>query len=209
MKYVSIDIETLGLNRDAPIIEVACVFVKDGKITNEEQTYVCHDKYDNCEPYAMALHSDTLRIIDEGPQAAGVIHINWLDVTIREWLTRNGFNPDIEKTIFAGKNAAGFDLPQLKRQCHNFDFQCRPHHRVLDPGPMFTKRGDESVPNLETILADQKLAGQVTHSALDDARATVAAIERFFDLQNEFAALQEAQEDARLDAWGDSFDRGL
>lgn len=208
MKYVSIDIETLGLNHDAPIVEVACVFVEDGKIIGEEQTYVCHDQYDNCEPFAMAMHPDTLRIIDNGPDSPGVVHIDSLDCTIRSWLQKHGHNTG-EKTVFAGKNAAGFDLPVLERQCVSFKKMIKPHHRVLDPGPMFTRRGDESVPNLETILAEQDLAGQVTHTALDDARAVVASVERFFDLQNEFAALREAQEDARLDAWGDSFDRGL
>jgi DNA polymerase III epsilon subunit-like protein len=209
MKYVSIDIETLGLNIDAPIIEVACVFVNNGKIIGEEQTYVCHDKYDNCEPYAMAMHPETLRIISDGPTAEGVQHINWLDITIRDWLIRHDFNPDVDKVVFAGKNAAGFDIPMLEKQCKAFKKNCRPHHRVLDPGPMFTKRGDYASPNLPTILEEQQLAGQVSHTALDDARAVVAAVERFFDLQEELGALRVAQDDAALDAWGDSFDRGL
>lgn len=178
MKYVSIDIETLGLNIDAPIIEVACVFVDNGNIIGQEQTYVKHDQYDNCEPFAMSMHPKILRYIADNPDAKDVCHIRDLDLVIGGWLAKHGFEG---KTTFAGKNAAGFDLPMLEHQCECFGPQCRPHHRVLDPGPMFAKRGDKATPNLNDIIEQENLDVQVTHTALDDALAVVAAVERFFD----------------------------
>lgn len=193
MKYVSIDIETLGLNIDAPIVEVACVFVDNGKILGQEQTYVCHDKYDNCEPFAMAMHPDTLRLIAGGP-CDGVCHIRDLDLVINGWLGKYAFD---DQVTYAGKNAAGFDLPMLERQCHAFKELCNPHHRVLDPGPMFSRRGMKSTPTLNAIIEQEGLDAQVTHTALDDALAVVAAIERFFNLQEEAANNQYLLDDLR------------
>jgi len=183
MKYVSIDIETLGLNIDAPIIEVACVFVDNGEIVGSAETYVYHDKYDNCEPFAMSMHPETLRLISnpEVCECTGSItHISNIGMLISEWLAFYGFEG---KTTFAGKNAAGFDIPMLEHQCPGFKALTQANHRVLDPGPMFAKRGDNATPNLPSILADNNLEGLVTHTALDDALAVVAAVEYFFDRQ--------------------------
>lgn len=196
MKYVSIDIETLGLNPDAPIIEVACVFVENGECLGEEQTYVCHDSYDNCEPYAMAMHPETLKIIADGPQE-GTINIDWVGQWLAHFLDKYGF---YGKITFAGKNAAKFDIPMLQRQSKSFD-RIKPHHRVLDPGSMYVRRGDDEIQSLSTILESQGLDGTVSHTALDDARAVVAAVERFFNNQEELRSLRYLAREA--EALGD------
>lgn len=180
MKYVSIDIETLGLNIDAPIIEVACVFVDNGKIVAQNQTYVTHYQYDNCEPFAMSMHPEALRRIAEQTPGFDYCPIDMLAAEIRKWCLDAGFDPK-DKINFAGKNAASFDLPMLDHQTEGeFNRLVNPYHRVLDPGPMFARRGANRTPNLETILTENELDGQVTHTAMDDARAAVTAIEHFF-----------------------------
>lgn len=177
MRYVSIDIETLGLGLKAPIIEVACVFVDGGKIVAERETLVSNLVYHNCEPYAMSMHPKLLRRLATEPATA----IDALACEMRGWLEEVGFDPCIP-TVFAGKNVASFDIPRLDYHTHGaFTELINVHHRYLDPGSMFVRRGDELIPSLEEILYRCGINLPVTHTALDDARATVAVIERGLD----------------------------
>ena len=183
MKYVSIDIETLGLNINAPIIEVACVFVDNKQIVAENQTYVTHARYDNCEPFAMAMHPVILRRIAIKEDGYTYTPIEHLPAVISTWCYDAGFlgNGD-QKVVWAGKNASGFDIPMIDHQTKGvFKLAVPQHHRVLDPGPMFVKRGDTVTPSLSDIITAEELDVEVTHTALDDARAVVAAVECAFD----------------------------
>ena len=72
---------------------------------------------------------------------------------------------------------------------------------LLDPGSMYVRRGDDEIQSLSTILESQGLDGTVSHTALDDARAVVAAVERFFNNQEELRSLRYLAREA--EALGD------
>jgi hypothetical protein len=132
----------------------------------------------------MSMHPTLLRRIATKEEGYFYCPINELAGLIRGWCEVNGFLKDDAKVVWAGKNASGFDIPMLNHQTHGaFKTLVPQHHRVLDPGPMFVKRGDNVTPSLSDIIESEDLYTEVTHTALDDARAVVVAVERFFDLQ--------------------------
>lgn len=171
-KFVSLDIETLGLGIDAPIIQFGAVIADWAtcEILGEFETNLKHDSYDNCEPFAMSMHPKILREIADGK----CIHINQLASEVHRWLYAYGLTTaamDGPKLTVAGKNAAGFDLPMLRRQCVNWDLCVPCFHRVLDPGPLYWNPNTDLVPpNLDTCLTRAGINGMmVTHTALEDA----------------------------------------
>lgn len=173
MKYICIDIETLGLNIKSPIIQFAAVFVKNGEIVSEFETLVSNDAYHYCEPYAMSMHSDLLRrlAIDKSTP------IQHLTNDFFDHMMGTGFDP-YRPTVFAGKQVASFDIPRLNYHTKGyFSHRIAVDYRYLDPGSMFARSGDERVPSLEEILNKLGINLEVNHTALADARATVAAIE--------------------------------
>lgn len=171
-KFVSIDIETLGLGIRAPIIQIGLVVADwlKGEIIGEFETNVLHDRYDNCEPYAMAMHPKILKEIagGNGIRADIVVH------TIREWLYLKGMTTKCgkpTKIIVAGKNAAGFDLPMLCEQFPRWKREIPYSHRVLDPGMLYWNPKTDTVPpDLKACLQRARLSGDVAHTAVEDAR---------------------------------------
>jgi oligoribonuclease len=108
---------------------------------------------------------------------------------MRQWLDVNWGR---EPILFAGKNAASFDLPYLDQAIGQFAPR---HHRVLDPTLAFTSAGDLTPPDLETCVerasrmsgmfkalarewrAERKRNG---HSALLDSNITAALLLLYF-----------------------------
>ena len=191
MKFISIDIETLGLNVDAPIIEVGavCADSTTQTILSTFHTYVFHPTYDNCEPYAMSMHPLILRRIADREEPYTYCAIRNLTKHFRNWSC--DFFPQGEPITFAGKNVASFDLPMLERQA-KFN-QLHYHHRTLDPGSMFWTHLDMRVPGLMQIIEREGLEAEVTHTALDDAHAVVQAIFRFVRKQTHYKYLLEKE----------------
>lgn len=180
MRYVSIDIETLGLDSEfCDVIEIAAV-VDDLKSNLEElQTYhayvVDRDNRYRGEPYAMAMHSEILRRIAKWERPHSYVYKADLWSKFKEWICHNGVlnNDSSNKALVAGKNFAGFDMKFLTKigvEPHYF------HHRTLDPGSMFVTKDDLVPPSLDECLKRAGINTSVKHTALEDAFDVVKCV---------------------------------
>ncbi len=184
MRYVSIDIETTGLDpRWHSIIEFAAVLEDTEYAAPFSELPIFHallvpHTSTNWELQAMQMHAksglidgladpsgtpEEIKIIT--PDTSGLIDY------FGNWLREN----KIQKTFtVAGKNFSGFDLQFLLKE--NLRWGSLFHHRVLDPGSMFVEPGDTTVPNLSTCRDRAGIDNTVTHTAVDDAFSVIECI---------------------------------
>lgn len=170
-KYLSLDIETTGLNKEKSlIIQLAARVVNEDLTVSEPFNILINHEEIIGEPFALGLNGWIFKEITSKNCSYKVAHNN-LTATIMfdEWIN-NHFNSK-EKITVAGKNAATFDLPFLKHYGFNTG---RFSHRVIDVGSMYLENFGY-VPNLDEInkLLDRK---SVTHNALDDVDDVIYAI---------------------------------
>lgn len=184
--YVSIDIETTGLNRQKDqILEFAAVAWNRESVMECScfQRYVYWERLSGA-PYALILNS---KWFDEWTRAAEELSdneqlpSNWcwpkdLGCQFREWLINTGIN----KAFPVGKNYQGFDAQFLERM-PNWPKEFF-KHRALDVGTLAATR--LGIPSLFEIKINDSVAEQLRasggeHTALYDARyALQVAIER-------------------------------
>lgn len=189
MLFVSLDLETLGLGRSAPIIEFGAILADwlTGKMLVKFHTYVTpedSDSYDNCEPYAMSMHPTILRRIATKEVGWDYTPIDQLTDAFEEWI--NNCETDFpslstHKLVLAGKNLGTFDLPMLEQQAcgwPNF-YRERVHHRCIDPGNLFWEPHlDNVLPNSDTCRerAHIERLEEEKHNALEDAEDVVKMV---------------------------------
>ena len=163
--YLSIDIETTGLDRQrVHVLQLAAVY-DNGDPLKKLPTFNEVIKWpviNQAEEYAMNLNKKLLE--------QDVISIEKARVEFEQWLFK--IQPGGRLTA-AGKNIQGFDMPILQNPVNDFNLR-RFLHRALDPGSMFAEDFDH-VPDLGEI---NRLVGRsaVSHDALDDAWDVVHAI---------------------------------
>jgi hypothetical protein len=181
-----LDIETLSINRNGPIIEFAAVIDDLSmplpvKNLPKFHRYVTHETYNNCEPYAMAMHSEKLyRIADPKKHPEYKFSKNdFLTKDFAEWLLTNGYSKNAGGRISinaAGKNFAGFDL-QFINKLPYFDSHFNISNMVLDPGPMYVTAKDVKCPDLDECIKRAGLEGmEVTHDGMNEAIVVVELI---------------------------------
>ena len=189
MKYVSIDIETTGLNPDE------CQILQIGAIIEDTQNplpyeelpkfncIVEHDHYSG-QPTALNMNSWIFKILSglegkskderlEYRKEHNIIPVGLVSKSLQMWLINNGLMPDSTsepvKITAAGKNFASFDLQFLKR-LPGWGPSVQIRQRIIDPAVLLTNWGlDESLPNLDTCLGRLGIHEKVTHDALSDA----------------------------------------
>ena len=167
MKYISIDIETTGLDPEKhQILEFAAVFddLEQPKRLENLPTFHRLIRWDDyvINNFCLNLHKELLQEIRDRNRV--VIPIDTLAGEFRAWLhgmVGNNYN-------VAGKNFAGFDGQFLKKIP---DFPVW-HHRVIDVGSMYLTKDMDTLPS----LGDIDRLHSVEHRALPDALAVVAAI---------------------------------
>lgn len=177
MKYVSIDIETTGLDsaRDQ-ILEIGAIF-DDGKIDLWKlprfHCYV-HAKIMTGDPFALAMNAEIIKKIAnkdpdcmENRQIVGYF-ANWLTVSC-------GYDLGSEKVVYAGKNVGSFDLPFLDNNIDGWRGLPR-HHRILDPAMLYLKADDKGPLSLADCLERAGIQKSVKHTALEDAEDVVRLI---------------------------------
>jgi len=179
MKYISIDIETTGLNPDyCNVIEFAAVIddLENQRPLGELpkfQRYVMHNLYTG-EPYALAMHSNIFKKLakpSEHKDCEFVHHTQLLE-EFRIFLTRHGYIfVNAPKVVVGGKNFAGFDRKFLEKMpgWDNISW----HHRNLDPAMLYTTAFDKEPPSMQTCLQRAGLSDVVAHTALEDALSVV------------------------------------
>lgn len=190
IKYISLDIETCGLNpRTCDIVEFAAVLDDlDNPLPIEKlprfQTYFVQKNFSG-EPYALGMHPTSFQRIAEAYQkgleedefGGRYMDIRDLPYALENFLSINGYpkTKDRYKLTVAGKNAAMFDLPFLKEKIvdwKNITFL----HRVIDPAILYYQPGDVTLPDSKLCMERAGIAGEVAHTALEDSLAVVKLI---------------------------------
>lgn len=179
MKYISIDLETTGLNETyCQIIEIGAV-IDD---TNEDipleelptfHCYVTHDIYKG-DPYALSLHSNIFKRIHDRPTTYCFESVGYIARTFQSWITKHFKKYTV---TVAGKNFMSFDMQFLKR-LPNFK-QAQFHHRCIDPALMFwDPKKDKALPNLQECMNRAGIEDKVSHTALEDAFSVIKLIRK-------------------------------
>lgn len=195
MKYLSIDIETTGLDPSTcDVLEFGALLEDTENPAGRENLptfhkYLWRDVYRG-EPYALAMNAHIFQKMIALKKEHGVGHFHdndklliqpeymwehfkwWLYSHRKLWAgtkfddDKNFFINEIPTLVVAGKNVAGFDIPFVKLLPGMPKF----HHRVIDPGMMyFDPRNDNVPPDLKECKKRAKLPEHVSHEALDDA----------------------------------------
>jgi len=193
MKYVSIDIETTGLDpKKHQIIEFAAVIedtvdIKPISELPRIRMLVVHNDY--VSPYCLGLHKDLFQKLSKvkvyswnriAPDEYTCVP-NCLMGLFSEWLRTNKFDISKNKVLVAGKNFNGFDAKFLNLLVKRIKF----HHRALDPTTLFTLPTDKEPPSLALCAerAGLEFKGDGYHSALSDAIMVIELLRKGWGLK--------------------------
>lgn len=209
MKYVSIDLETTGLNPETcQIVEFAAVLddlenPKPIEQLPKFQAYIVTDavavyhqlgEVYTGEPYALSMHSAIFRRIAKRESGFQYLERDVLMKEFRKFLVANNWMPkpeisgrtDLEhgkiNITAAGKNFGVFDLPFLKKHVWDWD-NIQFEHRVIDPAMFFLTPQDQKVPDSATCLKRAGLDDVVAHTALEDALMVVRLVRKGLNIQ--------------------------
>jgi oligoribonuclease len=171
MRYVSIDIETTGLDPDyCQILQFAAVIENTQLQTplNQLPSFVRWIDHPDLqfEKQAMRMHLNS-DLVQEWLQS-NPIPVDQFMLEYRDWLGQYG----LSKPVYAGKNIGGFDI-QFLRRLPGWPKHC---HRYLDPAAYYIEPGDEAPPDLKTCLQRCGIEKEVTHDAYQDAIDVITAL---------------------------------
>ena len=183
MKYISIDLETTGLNpKTNDILEFGAVLddLTQQKPLDELprfHAYIRMEEYTG-QPYALSMHPQILRKIATREEPYQYLVPNSLGKMFQRFLVKNGY--ELEKGRFvrinvAGKNFGTFDLRFLDEQT-NFRDSIRISHKILDPGILYLNYGDETIPGLQECLLREGIKKEIAHTAIEDALDVIKLI---------------------------------
>ncbi len=190
MKFVSIDLETTGLDPAIhEIIEFGAVScdTKDSTKWDTFRAIVIHERL-IVDPYCASLHQDLWPLLVEGNKLVGKncddptsTHVLKDDIhyvvpcdlgrQVKKWLETLGY--DDGAINVAGKNFGTFDLQFLKL-LHGWNVRTR--HRILDPCMLYWKHDEDvALPNMQKCCERADIALEGYHTAVGDA-ITVAQL---------------------------------
>ena len=176
MKYVSIDIETTGLDikRDQVLMVAMIVEDTEKKLPREElPTFAClvsHDRYAGA-PFALWLNGWILEALAKNDQSKYPIYEDWVTRAL-EFLEKHFPN---QKVVPAGKNVGSFDLqffPSVLRQ--------KFIHRAIDPGSVWFDWKKDKPESLDDLKKKLDIPGAVTHDAVDDAWDVIQVLRKAY-----------------------------
>lgn len=199
MHYLSIDIETTGLDKDhCDILEFAAIY--DNMTSDSPETpplsmmpvFQCRFRknFYTGQPVGLAMNSKLLTDIHKGVKGPKYgrnnesIIVDWFEEKYNigflfyDWLLKVGY-PCEKHLLFAGKNVGSFDIPFLKQHTNLFDI-CKYSHRMLDPAILYMKPEDESPPHLELCLHRAGINTKVEHNAVSDAYDVIQLLRHNF-----------------------------
>jgi oligoribonuclease (3'-5' exoribonuclease) len=176
-EFLSIDIETTGLDKDTcQIIEIGAIiddFQKPHAVPPMFHCYVVNNTY-NGEPYALSMHSEIFRRMANKTKGYSYWVLDHAVLEFNNWL--DSYSKNGQVWTVTGKNYAGFDDKFLSK--HRHWNQGRLSHRVLDPGSMyFNPLTDTAVPNTAECMRRAGIEGRVAHTALEDATIVAELIQ--------------------------------
>lgn len=189
MRYVSIDIETLGLSEECDIIEFGAVVDDLENPLLLEDLPIFHaffkkDRYTG-EAYAMSMHTDILRKISQGSDSSDMtlIYPRQLGKLFKSFLKDLDFkiserNSKITINV-AGKNFQGFDAHFLRKHTDFYD-HINVRSRILDPGPLYYQKGDKNLPSLQECLTRAEIDSHVNHTSVEDSLDVIRLIRKAY-----------------------------
>lgn len=186
MKYISIDLETTGLDANRhQILEFGAVIEDtDTPIALGDlpsfHAYLLWDEVIG-DPFALAMNYKILSIISDNKQWKdhNIITPDNLGPLFKKFIDENfsGFTTSYDKKVtVAGKNFGNFDNQFLKN-LPNFFEHVSFEHRFLDPGSIFfDPTQDKKLPGLDTCLERVGVRKSVAHTAVEDAKDVILAL---------------------------------
>lgn len=192
MKFVSIDVETTGLDSEKhQILQLAAVIVdtkesSDKWATFNEIVYPTNGQLVG-DIFALNMNKDLIEKILKSDKRE-VVKVEDLYFRFYRFLIHNLYTGMESNTVFAkikitpaGKNFSNLDskfiqkLPEFDKGLIQFS------HRTLDPGSMYVTEDDVEVPNLEQCKVRSGLFedNSVSHDALDDAMDVAILVNHF------------------------------
>lgn len=209
MRYVSLDIETTGLDREKDqLLEIGAV-VDDLSNPRPIETLptfrgvVLHDRIEG-SPKALAMHRDLLNEIAEAPlDNVSVYRLREVELvhSLIYWI-REQFKPGA-KVIFAGKNVGTFDIPWLDKYnlIQTLTTEGRtPSYQYLDPTALYMQVDDYMLPNTVKCLERAGIRETPDHTAVGDARLIVKLIRHKLLDPKDFNEKSDTRYAIRLDA---------
>lgn len=177
--YVSIDIETTGLDPDTcQILEIGAV-IDNWILPVEElpqfQCYIINDPIVG-EPYALSMHPTILRHIATREKGFLYLERDFVAFEFLNWLCRYGIDPRREHITPAGKNYASFDK-QFLDKLPDWKEIIKSNHRCIDPGNLYWHpEKDWSLPSTEVCMKRAGITGEIAHTAVEDALTVIKLI---------------------------------
>ena len=206
MEYISIDIETTGLDRENDLVlEIAAIIENTNNPLpfNEIPKFhaiIRHDRYSG-SAYAINMNQRIFKILAEEPKYGqermdyqikhNIVSFNNVVLDFYYWCMKNLTNKPQDnnvpvKSVVAGKNFTDFDKPFLNR-LPEWNKYFAFHRRVLDPGTLFTDfMIDQEPPSLEKCLERAGIEDTVvTHFAMEDAWQVVQVLRTKYNVWND------------------------
>lgn len=194
--YISIDIETTGLNPETcQVLEVGAIIDdwRDDPYTLPKfRAILKHDSIFG-EPFAIQMNAALIKLIATIPAVKGEMaepEISPLDpvncmfapheVTgrFKHFLQKNGISLDVGFQP-AGKNFASFDKPFLELCVPRWKRDVKIKHRTIDPGNLYWKPGVEYIPDSKACKERAGIPGIVAHTAVEDALDVILEIREY------------------------------
>ncbi len=179
--YVSIDIETTGLDPDwCQVLEVGAVIDDWKTAVDKLPTFRRILKWPKIigQPYALALNAGLLKLLAQPPTEMKhcFCEPEELGTQLADWLHDHAI--DTKRVNAAGKNFASFDL-QFLRRLPRFSEKVVFRHRTYDPAMFFWHPdSDPGLPDTKTCLGRAELQDTVAHTAVEDAQSVIHLIRR-------------------------------
>ncbi len=187
MRYLSLDIETTGVNPDRDqILQVSAIIDDTTKpeIPVEELNhftcFIRRPEYTG-NAYALNMNSWILALLSgrskEAPKYAihdsevfDDNHTEWV-INMNEWLKENFPSG---KIVVAGKNVAGFDIPFMPSLIRS-----KFAHRTIDPTMLWTDWANDLIPpDLKLCKQRAGINTPVAHDAREDAMDVIRLLRR-------------------------------
>ena len=202
MKYLSIDLETTGLDsKHNQILEFGAVLEDTNNILPLDElptfhAYITHP-YGRItgDIYALNLNAgiiEKLKNQKELEEQYNFVKVEDLAERFLFWLSQQGFEIKTknegqpneykysETLTVAGKNFSGFDKMFLN-EVPNFNKLIKIRHRVIDPSILFIDwKNDNAPPSLDNCKVRAGIEGVVTHLAVDDAKDVIKLLRKSY-----------------------------
>lgn len=167
MKYLSLDLETTGLDhKTCDVIMLSAIFedTADLKPLEKLPHFTCYIKQDyyGGEAYALGMNGWIFKEMSGQVVPKYPVYTKAIALALLSDFVKEQFNGD--KPTLAGKNVSGFDWPFLKEEA-----PFKVHHRMIDVGSVFADFSKPCLPSLSQVKLQCNLGDEVAHDAYEDA----------------------------------------